>query len=99
MKFGRRKRDEVEVADAVVRIGDARQRAVHAGAAGAQLGAELQQRRHLAETVGAEPLGLDDLVEDVTVRTRLAPAQIDAEGHRQREERGDGDEGGDEVHN
>ena len=55
---------DVEVRHALVAVGDIRKSAVHAGAAGAHLGAELQQRRALAERFGAQAARLDDLVGD-----------------------------------
>ena len=68
------------------------------GTAGAQLGAELQERRRLAERIGAEPARLDDLVRDVAARATLAPLHEDAERDRRREKHGEADEGADEGH-
>jgi hypothetical protein len=89
---------DVEVAHALVVVGDRRERAVHAGTPRAELRAELQEGGDFAESVGAETVRFDDLVRDVAAGVGLTPVQEDTECHRRREERGEGDEGADEVH-
>lgn len=90
---------DVEVTNTFVCAGDLRQGSMNSRAAGAELGAELQQGRDFAEPVRSEPAGLDDLVGDVALGPRLAPPQVSADGERHHQEGGDGDERGDEVHN
>ena len=71
---------------------------MNGGAPPAQLGAELQQCGDLAESVGAEAVRFDHLVLDMALRSRLPPPEEDAERHRRREERSEGDESADEGH-
>ena len=90
---------DVEMTHALVVVGDRGERAVDAGAARAQLGAELQERRDFADRIGAEAPGLDDLVGDVTLRATLSPLQEDADRDRRRQEEGEAYESAHEGHN
>ncbi|GAA2019766.1 hypothetical protein GCM10009778_29810 [Microbacterium terricola] len=89
---------DIQVSHAVPPVGDRREGAVHAGAAGAQLRAELQQGGRLAEPVGAQALGLDGLVVDVMAGSPLPPLHENAERDGRREQHGEGHEGADEGH-
>ena len=72
---------------------------MHARAARAQLGAELQERGEFAEPSAPRRSRLDDLVDDVTLRAALPPLQEDADGDRRRQEEGEAYESAHEGHN
>jgi hypothetical protein len=90
---------DIEMSDALVVFGDPGEGAVDARASGAQLGAELQERRHFADAIRAQAPGLDHFMGDVVTRPALPPLQVDADGDRRRQQEGEAYESAHVGHN
>jgi hypothetical protein len=71
---------------------------MHPWAAGAQLGAELQEGGELPDRIRALSLRLDDFVDDVTTRPALPPLHEYSDGDRRRQEEGEAYESAHEGH-
>ena len=89
---------DVEVQHAVAFAGDRAEGAVHARAPAAHLGAELQERRLLAERRGAESLRVDDLAGVDVAGAILLPPQERADTDRHGEEGREQGDGVGQVH-
>ena len=90
---------DVEMQHAFAIVRDGGQSAVHAGAAAAHLGAELQQCGALAQCARTEPVRLDDFARILTARTILLPTQVRTDADRRREQRGEDEGGIRQIHN
>ena len=89
---------DIQVPHAGVGCGDLGERAVDARASAAHFGAELEEGRGVAESVGAEPCGVDDLVMHVASHPSLSCTQQHADCGGDGDERGHTQEGGDGFH-
>ena len=89
---------DVEVEHTFALLGDRAERAMHARAAAAHLGAELQQGGTVAQRLGTQPLRLDDLARVEVTGAVLLPPRADAHADRHREERGEDEDGIDQSH-
>lgn len=89
---------DVEVEHTFALLGDRAERAMHARAAAAHLGAELQQGGTVAQRLGTQPLRLDDLARVEVTGAVLLPPRVDAHADRHREQRGEDEDGIDRSH-
>ena len=89
---------DIQVTHPGARLRDLGERPVDRWAPAAHLGTELQQGGSVAESVGSEAGGLNDLVVDVAPQASLTGAQQDADHDGDRNKRGDAQQGGDGFH-
>ena len=89
---------DIEMADTGASVRNGGERAVNARASGAHLGTELQECRDIAQAVGAEPGGLDDLMGHVVMRASLVPPDDETRDDGDRQQDGQSDQGFNESH-
>ena len=89
---------DIQVTHPGARLRDLGERPVDRWAPAAHLGTELQQGGSVAESVGSEASGLNDLVVDIAPQASLTGAQQDADHDGDRNKRGDAQQGGDGFH-